>query len=77
MALGVRSLIAHGRKRIMPIAPLIEQSYGTAMIAGVRAADAQAGVELVVMYGLTSNSPVDLIESQLATLLRQMPNLTA
>jgi hypothetical protein len=61
----------------MPIAPLIEQSYGTAMIAGVRAADAQAGVELVVMSGLTSNSPVDLIESQLATLLRQMPNLTA
>jgi hypothetical protein len=61
----------------MPIAPLIEQSYGTAMIAGVRAADAQAGVELVVMSGLTRNSPVDLIESQLATLLRQMPNLTA
>lgn len=65
MALGVRSLIAHGRKRIMTIAPLIEQSYGTAMIAGVRAAAAgdflaQAAMSLVRTPDAPKLQPLDI-----------------
>lgn len=69
-ALGVRSLAARGRKHIMLIAPPIDQSYGAAMIAGATAAAQHAGVSLAVMPGLSSDSPVDAIEAQLAAMLR-------
>ena len=68
-ALGVRSLIAHGRKRITLIAPPLDQSYGKAMTDGATYAAAQAGVDFAVMPGLSSDSPVDLIEARMAKLL--------
>lgn len=67
--LGVRSLAARGRRRLVLIAPPRDQTYAIAMIDGTVAQAKSAGVDLTVLDDVTSDSPVDTIEARLTALL--------
>ncbi|MCF7698448.1 LacI family transcriptional regulator [Loktanella sp. M215] len=68
-ALGVRSLAARGRRRLVLIAPPRDQSYAIAMIGGAMATAQSLNVDLVVLDDVNSDSPLDLIEASLTALL--------
>ncbi len=68
-ALGVRSLIARGRRNLLLIAPPQDQSYGQAMVAGCRDAAAAGGVRFTVLTALTSDSPAEQVEAHLTSIL--------
>jgi len=64
-ALGVRSLATRGRKRLLLIAPPMDQSYALEMLGGCQDAAQAAGVDLIVQKDVTSDTPVDLIEARM------------
>lgn len=68
-ALGVRTLVRHGRKRLLIVAPPMDQSYAQAMVAGAFAAASDAALSIHVMPELSSDSPVDQVEALLTRLL--------
>ena len=68
-ALGVRELVARGRRRLMIIAPPMDQTYAQLMVRGTQEAAAALGVAVAPMPALTSDSPVDEIEALLRRLL--------
>jgi LacI family transcriptional regulator len=69
-ALGVRSLVRRGRRRILLIAPPPAQSYAAAMIDGCRTTAAAIGVDLTILDGLTSDAPMDAVEARMIDVLR-------
>ena len=70
-ALGVRTLMRHGRRRLMIVAPPMDQTYAQAMVQGATAEAAGAGATLSIMPELSSDSPVDQVEALLRRLLAE------
>lgn len=70
-ALAVRSLARRGRRRLALIAPPVEQSYALAMIAGCRTEAEQQGVAFEVLAGISSDSPLEAMESRAAALMSE------
>ena len=66
---GVRSLLRRDRRRLMIIAPPMDQSYAQAMVGGATQAAQQAGLPVAIMPHLSSDSPVDEVEALLKDLL--------
>ncbi|MFM2356383.1 MAG: hypothetical protein RLZZ528_2119 [Pseudomonadota bacterium] len=68
--IAVRRLLAKGRRRIALLRPPTTQNYSIDMYDGVMAACAAAGIQPRVIEGLTSDSPVKLLEQEMPRYLR-------
>jgi len=64
--IGVRELVARGRRRLALLAPPATQSYAQHMIGGFLAEAARLGASGTVLEGITSDSPAFAIESFMA-----------
>ncbi|MBS1303102.1 LacI family transcriptional regulator [Loktanella sp. SALINAS62] len=68
--LGVRTLARRGRRKLALVAPPIDQSYAQAMVAGCKAEAAAQGVDLMVVTGFNSDSPVTDVQAKFGALLQ-------
>ncbi|MFD1910880.1 LacI family transcriptional regulator [Halodurantibacterium flavum] len=64
-AMAVRRLAAAGRRRVLLIAPPRGQTYAEHMIEGARAAAPEAGVDLVLADGISSDDSSGRVEAAL------------
>jgi LacI family transcriptional regulator len=68
--IAVQRLLAKGRRRIALLRPPHTQSYSIHMYEGVMSACAAAGIRPLVIEGLTSDSPVKVLEQEMPRYLR-------
>ncbi len=62
-ALGVRELIARGRRNILLVAPPTDQRYGQDMIAGAQATGQEVGAKVRILSGATSDNAMQQTEA--------------
>jgi LacI family transcriptional regulator, galactose operon repressor len=75
--LAVRELVKRGRRRILLLAPPLDQSYARDIIEGATMAAKDCGVSLVLADQITSDSGKDAILSGLADMLNAQPTYDA
>lgn len=71
--IAVRMLKNRGRKKILMIAPPLNQSYAQDIVAGARAAAQECGVKLIVSGQITSDSHRDIIKENVRKLVQTDP----
>ena len=68
-AISVRRLARAGRRRIIVIAPPLDQNYAQDMVAGVMQAGAEEGVEVRILSDVSSDKPSAEVQASLARVL--------
>lgn len=76
-AIAVRRLAARGRRVIAVLAPPLDQSYAGHLVKGVRHAANEAGVEIRLIEGLTSDAGSDDVVAYFGKWLKEQPDVDA
>lgn len=73
--IGMDRLLRAGRRRVLLVAPPLQQSYAGEMIAGARARAAQDGAEVVLAEGVSIDSRIDEIRAAVRDRLARDPGI--
>lgn len=71
--IGVRRLARAGRRRVILVAPPLDQNYAQNLVGGASAAAAQTGVTLIIAPGITSDSASIDVQAAMLMILEQDP----